>query len=203
MRIGLSFLILTAGLAIPGAAEPLPQGDRDFAMSYLHATRKQFLDAIANVSEAQWKFKASPEKWSIAECAEHITESENFLFEVASVQVMKTPAKTDVQRTDLRVKDEAIIKGVTDRSQKAQAPEPLKPTNRWPTKEAAMEEFKKRRDRTIEWIKTTPEDLRAHTMKSPAGELDAYQWTLLLAAHSERHTKQIKEVIADPAYPKK
>ena len=33
--------------------------------------------------------------------------------------------------------------------------------------------------------------------------LDAYEWLLFLAAHSERHTKQIDEVKADPNFPKK
>ena len=33
--------------------------------------------------------------------------------------------------------------------------------------------------------------------------LDAYEFLLLISAHSERHTKQILEVEADPNYPKK
>jgi len=33
-------------------------------------------------------------------------------------------------------------------------------------------------------------------------KLDAYEFVLLIAAHSERHTKQILEVKADPNYPK-
>jgi hypothetical protein len=32
--------------------------------------------------------------------------------------------------------------------------------------------------------------------------MDAYQWLLLLAAHSARHTAQILEVEANPGYPK-
>jgi hypothetical protein len=33
--------------------------------------------------------------------------------------------------------------------------------------------------------------------------LDAYEFVLLIAAHSERHTKQINEVKLDPNFPKK
>ena len=33
--------------------------------------------------------------------------------------------------------------------------------------------------------------------------LDAYEWLLFVSAHSERHTKQILEVEADPNFPKK
>jgi hypothetical protein len=33
-------------------------------------------------------------------------------------------------------------------------------------------------------------------------KLDGYEWMLLIAAHSERHTKQILEVKADSNFPK-
>jgi hypothetical protein len=66
------------------AGEPLEQGRRDFAMSQLHATRKMFLDATANLTPEQWRFKAAPDRWSIAECAEHIAVSEDFIW--AAVQ---------------------------------------------------------------------------------------------------------------------
>jgi hypothetical protein len=37
----------------------------------------------------------------------------------------------------------------------------------------------------------------------PLGKkLDPYQWLLFIAAHSERHTKQMLEVKADPGFPK-
>jgi hypothetical protein len=40
---------------------------------------------------------------------------------------------------------------------------------------------------------------------SPLGgpKLDAYEWVLFVSAHSQRHTKQIEEVKADPNFPKK
>jgi hypothetical protein len=49
-------------------------------------------------------------------------------------------------------------------------------------------------------------DLRAHASpasESPFGkQMDAYEWILFIAAHSDRHTKQILEVKADPNFPK-
>jgi len=45
--------------------------------------------------------------------------------------------------------------------------------------------------------------LREHVADSPLGQpLDAYEWLLFNGAHSERHTKQILEVKADPNFPK-
>jgi hypothetical protein len=45
--------------------------------------------------------------------------------------------------------------------------------------------------------------MRGHAIDSPMGvKLDAYEWILFISAHSERHTKQILEVKADPNFPK-
>ncbi len=57
---------------LPLYAEPISKGDREFGMSALHASRKLFLDSVAGLSDAQLNFKPAPEKWSIAEVAEHI-----------------------------------------------------------------------------------------------------------------------------------
>ena len=44
--------------------------------------------------------------------------------------------------------------------------------------------------------------LRAHVLLHPVlGPLDAYEWVLAVAAHTERHTKQILEVKADANFP--
>jgi hypothetical protein len=57
----------------------------------------------------------------------------------------------------------------------------------------------------LNFLTTTP-GLRDHAIDSPGdgkyGKWDAYQFVLLIAAHSERHTNQIKEVNADPNFPK-
>jgi hypothetical protein len=96
-----------------------------------------------------------------------------------------------------------VLKAIPDRTVKAQAPEPLKPTNRFGSPRASLKHFIDSRKKTIAFAKSTP-DLRAHAIDSPLGKkLDAYEWILFIAAHSERHTKQILEVKADPNFPKK
>jgi len=90
---------------------------------------------------------------------------------------------------------------VPDRSHKAQAPEPLKPTNRFGSPAAAQKHFVESRAATEEYLKSTP-GLRAHLGDSPLGKLDGYEFVLFTAAHSERHTKQMLEVKADPGFPK-
>jgi len=90
---------------------------------------------------------------------------------------------------------------VTDRSQRFQAPEPVRPVGRWAGPEETLKHFLESRAHTLDYMKQTP-DLRAYAMDSPLGrKLDAYQWLLYISAHSERHTKQIREVMGDANFP--
>lgn len=196
--------VLILGFALSGLlpAQVLEQGERDRAMSHLHVTRKMFLDSLEGVTPAQWAWKPSPEVWSVAEVAEHIALSESLIFGLVN-KVAAGPAATAEQKAEAKGKDEMILKAMVDRSKKAQAPEPLKPTHKWKTKEELIDAFKKSRDNTIAFVQTTSLDLRNHAAPHPVfKQLDAYQWVLLLSAHSERHTLQLLEVKGMPGFPK-
>src|SRR5688500_14755125 len=78
--------------ALPAAAQDAAaQRDRADAVRYLEATRHAFLKSLDGVTEAQWKFKASPETWSIAEVAEHIALSETAILGIVTAQVLQAP----------------------------------------------------------------------------------------------------------------
>jgi hypothetical protein len=186
---------------IPPASKTLSQHDRDYLMSQMHATRKLFLDSVADLTPEQWNFKAGPDRWSIAECAEHIAVSEDFIFNIP--QTMLKSEATPERRKDVKATDEKITEMTVDRTVKFKAPEPMVPKKRWATPAEAVSHFKDGRDKHIAYVETTQDDLRDHFMQHPAaGWLDGYQWLLLLSAHTERRTMQILEVKADPKYPK-
>jgi hypothetical protein len=171
-------------------------------MSELHATRKLFLDAVTGLSEAQWSFKPAPEVWSVAECAEHIAVSEDALFQNVTEKIMKTPADPS-KRAEVKGREQQVLTGTVDRSQKFQAPEFLRPTHRWPDRQALIDHFKESRDRAIAYIENTQDDVHDHFGPHPAFQLlDAYQWILFISAHSNRHTLQILEVKANSSFPK-
>ncbi|MFL6590278.1 MAG: DinB family protein [Chthoniobacterales bacterium] len=214
------FLVLC--LALTGIASVLGQGsatptskttatdssttltaeERSRAIEYLKQTEKDFLASIDGVSDAQWKFKASPDRWSIAETAEHIAVAEQFIWDVISNKIMKSPA-TPEKRAEVKGKDEIILSKIPDRSRKAQAPEQLKPTGRWATRAALAKDFEATRAKEISYVTETKEDLRDHFEEHPAMKtMDAYQWLLFNGAHCKRHTAQILEVKAEPNYPK-
>ena len=197
MKTLIPALLLSAAVANCGE---LTQHERDYALSNLHASRKLFLDAVAGLTPEQWNFKAGPDRWSIAECAEHIAVSEDFISGMIRNQMLKAPPAPDQKSA---VTDELIVEKTVDRSKKFTAPEPIAPTHRWTDPAEAVAHFKESRDKNIAFMNTTTDEFRQHFFKHPAfGVLDAYQWFLLLASHTERHTLQILEVKADPNFPK-
>ena len=199
------------GQTSPAAAAPktsssesggLTKDDRDRAVEYLKQTQKDFLASIAGVSEAQWKFKAAPDRWSIAETAEHIAVTEQMIWDLVSGKIMKS-APAPEKRAEAQGKDEIILTKIPDRSRKAQAPEQLKPTGKWATQAALMKDFEATRGKEIAFVTETKEDLRNYFEEHPfLKTMDAYQWLIFNGAHCKRHTAQILEVKADPNYPK-
>jgi hypothetical protein len=183
----------------PGGS--LTEEERARAVNYLKETEKGFLAAIDGVSDAQWKFKAAPDRWSIEQTAEHIVTAEDFFWRNVN-EIMKAPANPE-KRAETEGKDKAILEKVPDRSHKAQAPEALKPTGKFATREELVTHFKDVRAKEIAFLEQTKADLRNHIADNPAfGPMDAYQWIILNGAHSKRHTAQIEEVKADANYPK-
>jgi hypothetical protein len=202
-------LVLTLAIAsiaqtvsVPAAPTSLTAEEREKALASLQATHDAFLKSIAGLSEKQWRFKSAPDRWSVAEVSEHIGLSESMIFGMVQSRVMTSPAAPE-KRAEVAGRDEMILKMVPDRSHKAQAPEFLKPTNRWANEADLTKAFEDSRKATMDYVRTTNDDLRDHFGPHPVfGTLDAYQWILLISAHSERHTKQIEEVKADPNFPK-
>ncbi len=194
----MAFLLVATGA--PLRAESLTKAERERLVNHLQKTRQFLLDEVAGLSEAQANFKPAEDRWSIAECAEHITLSEDFL-RGAVGQAMQAPAAPE-RKEELKGKEDQVLQFVTDRSQKFQAPEPLRPTGRWDSLEAIIEVFKASRKKTLDYAHSTPEDLRSHIVAFPTGDMDAYQFLLFLSGHTERHTLQIQEVKAHSDFPK-
>jgi uncharacterized damage-inducible protein DinB len=197
--LGCMALVLAAFSVAAAQAQEVTQAEKERALQYLESTKKGVLDATKGLSAAQWNFKPAPDRWSVAQVVEHIAASEDFIRGMLKEKVMVAPAEPG---RDLKKIDDAVIAMVPDRSHKAQAPEPLVPTNRFGSPEGAVKHFAESRATTEDLLKTTS-GLRDHAVDSPLGmKLDGYEFVLFIAAHSERHTKQINEVKADPNFPK-
>jgi hypothetical protein len=210
MKRTLSILVLLSLCALPVLADdpppppltPPPAGalaDTGALIAELRRTEARFLDAVSGLTEAQWNYKPAPDRWSIAECAEHIAAAEPLIRSMIA-DAMKADLAADALAGAHQ--DGLIKKGLVDRSQKFKAPEPLIPTNRYKTPEGAINAFKRERGETIA-LAGGETDLRARGSKHFLfGPLDAYGWFLFQSGHSERHTLQIEEVKTTAGYPK-
>lgn len=199
--LALSILSVVPAMAADGGT--LNDSERAFLIEQMEISKKAFLASIAGISEAQWTFKPAPNVWSVQECAEHIVLSETFLFDTTQ-QMLKAPAVARPERSSAQF-DRQLAIGVQDRSHKATAPAPIDPAGRASTltPAGAVKQFTAKRDENEAYVKTTNDDLRVHVANGPAGPMDAYQFLVLMATHTARHTEQIKEVQANANYPAK
>jgi hypothetical protein len=184
----------------------LQSADLDQARQYFDYTRGRVIDVTAGLSESQWKFKPASDRWSIAELLEHmVMVQERFLGPICE-QLAQAPAPP-VDRDNRQI-DAIVFERIPDRSIKAKAPEFIEPTGTW-TLPAALDRLSRNYERLSEFVESNP-GLREHILESPPLKIvtngafhtmDGYQWALTVAAHDERHVRQILEVKADPNYP--
>jgi hypothetical protein len=201
MKKGLLFMTVILIFGLKPRDKTLSQMERDFAIQFMVSTRDTILMDVRGLSPAQLNFKADSTRWSVAQCVEHIALAEAALT-MAYQQALNSAADPS-KRDSIKYSDQQIIHFLTDRSRKFQAPEMLKPVGSFGSFQASLDSFVARRNRNIEFIKTTQADLRDHCSSFPGvGMVDDYQVVLFMVSHSKRHTLQLEEVKANPNFPK-
>jgi hypothetical protein len=197
------FMMAFMGLLVSFIPYPtaISKKEKKFAVDYFKKTRKRLLGDVKGLTDAQLNWKPADSVWSVANCIEHITIAEEQLFEWA-MGTLKVPDSAEKIAQRRFSNDADIIPFLTNRSFKAKAPENFKPTGRFGTTAQALDLYKQRRDNLISYMKKNDDALRTHFAATPVGLLDTYQMLIFLAAHSERHTLQIEEVMANPGFPR-
>jgi DinB superfamily len=188
-------------LSLPAADPRMSQAERTQLLKWLDESHQEFFASINGVSDAQWKWKSSPERWSVGETAEHIVLAEAMLFNFAK-QAMAAPPNSDWEEKT-KGKDEFIIRVMPARLGKAQAPEPIVPRQGL-TRAQVKERFEEQRVMIVKFVTDTQLPIKEHTADHPFpvfGTLNAYDWLIYVPLHTIRHDKQIAEVKATPGYP--
>lgn len=196
-------LLCLAVLSMPlRAADPhISPEERTQVLKWLEESHKEFLAAIDGVSDAQWKWKPAPERWSVGETAEHIVLAEALLFGIVRNAIVAPPNTAWEEQT--KGKTEFIIRVMPSRQGKAVAPEPIVPHEDL-TRAQVKERFEKQRIDIVNFASETQTALKEHTVAHPFpvfGTLNAYQWLIYVPLHTIRHDKQIAEVKATRGYP--
>lgn len=174
--------------------------ERETILKELAESRERLLRTVQGLSREQLHYRPAPGRWTVAECVEHIATVEGRVLGLIQKTLSEGPAPS--KRSAMEGKDSALVEDVAGRITRFQAPEFLAPRGQWPD-EQLLKEFEAARQRTREFAGSTEADLRRHFYAHPVfGELDLYQWLLLLAAHCDRHRAQSEEVMASAGFPR-
>lgn len=177
--------------------------DRSALVRQLEDSRQLISVVLEGMSAEQSNFKPENKVWSATEVVEHLILIEDMLMGILKQAMENTkPVPDSEPLPDPAQMDAAILKSVPDRSQKAQAPAQAVPKGNYRDREEAYREFSARRLKTIEFVQKTKADLRRYRLQMPTGTVDAHQWLLFLAAHTERHMHQIAAIKEQELYPK-
>jgi hypothetical protein len=187
------------------ALQPAPglmtSQERDLLLDLLVSSQQTLLATVVRLTTKQWSFNPGEGRWSIAECAEHLALSEEALLGIVRGQILESPAAPE-KTAAARGRDGVVVGAMRDRSQRRKTFDFLVPRSSAPTPTEFVEAFLTKRAATLQYARETGDVLHHHfATLDPLGDLDAYQWLLLLASHTERHVAQIDEVKALPSYP--
>ena len=171
------------------AAETISDGDRAYLLSHLEMTREFVVDTTRGLSKEQWLYQPGPARWSIAQCIDHLAQTEEYLLKVVRERIIPSkeplvgtfPSMTkgrqhvaDQPKRMSRVEDSFILRWMTDRTPSATTPveqrppiEEVAPRRVIDDPQSALEHFRRARAATIAYVRMTQDDLRGHFSQSP------------------------------------
>jgi len=178
--------------ALPNPVSIADENQRLAAL--LRQSRERVLASCAGVAEEQCRCVPAEGCWSVLDCVEHVAAAESGLFRLLNTTRRPRPAGTPDR-------EQFFLENMTDRSRKAESPERGRPTGRFPTLEAARQQFEAARAETIRSVEANKDDLRAIEVTHPLfAAVSAYEMVIILAKHAERHALQIEEIKKSPAF---
>lgn len=192
-------LLLAAVLAAfaPAAVmrAELTAGDRQRLVAHLEMTGSWLQSEIAGLSETQLKYRATPDSWSVMDVVEHLAVAEAQYWDRVQTSMQQAPWTTKPEATDA-----AILWYGIDRTNRARTGEARVPTGRWDSVAGSLAVFLKQRAVMLEYAKATKDDLRSRQLLE--GNMDVYQWFLMISTHSQRHILQVRELKAGAGFPR-
>ena len=189
------FLMLVALGCVPIMAAPMTPGDRQRVLAHLEMTEAWLVSELDSLSDAQLTFKMTPESWSIKDVVEHLAIAEPQYWTQLQDSLAQ-PAGYKSESTDA-----AILWYGIDRTNRNTTGEARVPKGQFKTAAEALATFRKLRGTIAAFARDTQEDLRGRQLKG--GNMDVYQWLLMISTHSQRHILQIREIKAHASYPRR
>jgi DinB superfamily len=194
----LAVLATLAAQPIPAAAGPMTEGERQRLLAHFAMTEAWLASELAGLSDAQLAFRIAPDSWSVRDVVEHLAIAEpQYWKQLEDSMARPLPATAYTpQATDAGILWYGIDRGNRQRTGEARVPD-----GRFTTAAEAHAAFVKLRAAMSARAKSSGDDFRGRQLID--GNMDVYQWFLMISTHSQRHILQIREVKAHPRYPKR
>lgn len=192
------FAAMYGALALTAAtlgASPLTPGDRQRVLAHFEMTEAWLVSELAGLSEAQLTFKMTPESWSIKDVVEHLAIAEPQYWTQVQESLQQPPGYKS------ETTDAAILWYGIDRTNRSTTGEARVPKGQFSTVQDSLAAVRKLRNTMTAFARDTQEDLRGRQLKG--GNMDVYQWLLMISTHSQRHIMQIREIKAHGSYPRR
>jgi DinB superfamily len=177
------------------SAEPMTPGDRQRLVAHLEMTEDWLAGELKGLSADQLKFRMTPESWSIADVVEHLEIAEPQYWQRVLDSMKQAPNTEKLTATDA-----GILWCGIDRTNRNKTGEARVPKGKNDAA-ASLAAFRKLRATIRDYAKNTQEDLRSRKLLE--GNMDVYQWALMISTHSQRHILQIREIKGHAGYPAK
>ena len=190
----LSMILLSAVLNIDLGAEPISPLERQRLTSHLDMTQRWLIDQVSNLSPAQLNFRPATGSWTVLEVLDHLVVVAPIYWQDLQ-DALKTPGGQTSPSTDADILWYGIDRTHREQAIPTEVPKGLRDLR------GGLDEYRKLHARLREYISTTKDDLRGHIVARQ--RCDAYQWALLISTHEQRHILQIRDIKADPKFPRK
>jgi hypothetical protein len=190
-----------AASAFPQESKLWTENDRKYLLDNLIRSRDMLVKETENLTNAQWNFKESPERWSIKQVVEHIAIWELLLQREVSMDLFAGP-QPELNKT---AKSDSVILGFIMEEKPHISTDYTKPfTFSLPMGlnegKNNLAWFLKMRNESIEYLKAATEDLRSYYLKP--GRSNIHQVYITTFGHTDRHLRQILKIKQHPDYPR-
>jgi hypothetical protein len=180
----------------------MEQNERQLVVDQLNSSRDHLGRLVEGLTDAQWRYSPGEGRWSIGQCIEHVTRVEKRINGMIGKKLEENTQEPAKATAEQKAKDADVIRMLPDRSVPRKAPEVAQPIGEWTDAGALFADFQATRHNTTEFASTTQGELRNFFLPHGFfGEVDCYQWLLMLGLHATRHAQQIEEIKAAPGYP--
>jgi hypothetical protein len=196
MRTTLAVVVICIALRSEISAEGMSPGDRQRLLAHLEMTESWIVTELQGLSDAQLRFPMAPETWSITDVVEHLSIAEPQYWQRVQDSMKQPPNSEKLEATDA-----AILWYGIDRTNRTTTGEARVPTGKVRDVGEPLGQFHKLRATMKEYARATTDDLRSRKLLE--GNMDVYQWFLMISTHAQRHILQIREIKAHPNYPKR